>query len=61
MLLIGIDPGLTGAVAAEAAKQQARKDAKICREYPKRDPAEDGNGYWAADDCAKAIEREAGL
>lgn len=29
--------------------------AKVCDDYPKRDPAEDGNGYWAAEECAAAI------
>ena len=29
--------------------------AAVCDEYPRRDPAEDGNGYWAAEECAAAI------
>lgn len=29
--------------------------AKIADTYPKRDPAEDGNGYWAAEEVAKQI------
>lgn len=38
-----------------AAKQMQEACAKICDEYPLRDPAEDGNGYWAAEECTKAI------
>lgn len=29
--------------------------AKVCDDYPKRDPGEDGNGYWAAENCAAAL------
>lgn len=29
--------------------------AKVCDQYPQRDPGEDGNGYWAAEECAKSI------
>lgn len=31
--------------------------AKECENYPKRDPAEDGNGYWASENCAEAIRK----
>lgn len=42
------------ALAAEAAKRQAMRDAEICREQP---PAE-----WAPEEaCAQAIEKDAGL
>jgi len=34
--------------------------AKVCDEYPQRDPAEDGNGYWAANNCADAIRQLGG-
>lgn len=29
--------------------------AKVCDGYPQRDPAEDRDGYWAAEECAEAI------
>lgn len=29
--------------------------AKVADEYPLRDPGEDGNGYWAAEEIAAAI------
>jgi len=29
-----------------------------CDEYQKRDPAEDGSGFWAAENCAEAIRQE---
>jgi hypothetical protein len=38
--------------AIDVALEEA---AKVCDDYPKRDPAEDGNGYWAAEECAAAI------
>ena len=50
-----IDGGIYKAVialAAEAAKQQARRDAEICR---------GGEFRPTAEDCAHAIEKEAGL
>ncbi|HWJ47183.1 MAG TPA: hypothetical protein VNS62_05995 [Candidatus Udaeobacter sp.] len=37
---------------AEAMREAA---AKACDEYPRRDPAEDGSGYWAAAECAEQI------
>ncbi|MCA0214570.1 MAG: hypothetical protein LCH79_15500 [Proteobacteria bacterium] len=41
----------------QAAIQHARDVAvKVCEEYPQRDPAEDGSGYWAANECADAIK-----
>ena len=61
------------ALAAEAAKQQARKDAEICREWAlcKEDEAHDnaiapqiGDGTAhnrCAGICAQAIEKEVGL
>jgi hypothetical protein len=39
-------------VGKRAGLEQA---AKACEDYPMRDPAEDGNGYWAAEECAAAI------
>ena len=51
-----------GLVWRAARAYQAEQDAKVCDEYPRRDPAEDGSGYWAAEDCAAAIrERAKGL
>ena len=41
------------ALATEAAKQQARKDAEICKEMAKKE--------FGPRMCAQAIEREAGL
>jgi hypothetical protein len=41
---------------ARAAVDSALEQAAVkCDEYPLRDPAEDGNGYWAAEECAAAI------
>lgn len=39
----------------EAIRLTAERCAQLCDQYPERDPAEDGNGYWAAADCAQAI------
>lgn len=39
----------------EAVKEEREACAKVADEYPKRDPAEDGNGYWAAEEIAAAI------
>ena len=43
------------ALAAEAAKQRARKDAEICREKTTYDEDDPGESF------AQAIEKEAGL
>ena len=43
------------ALAAEAAKQQARRDAEICREKTTYDEDDPGESF------AQAIEKEAGL
>ena len=48
------DIDLILALAAEAAKQQARRDAEICR-------AQRFAASMAGDWCADAIENEAGL
>ena len=53
-----IDGGIYKAVialAAEAAKQQARRDAEICREKTTYDEDDPGESF------AQAIEKEAGL
>ncbi len=42
---------------AKAREEQRDEDAKVCDGYPQRDPAEDGNGYWAAQECATTIRR----
>ena len=47
-------------LAAEAAKQQARKDAEICRGRT-RMPYVHPIASQAQENCAQAIEREAGL
>lgn len=39
----------------KALAEERERCAKICDEYPLRDPAEDGNGYWAAAECARMI------
>ena len=44
----------TWQTAYKAAIEDA---AKVCDEYPQRDPAEDGNGYWAAENCYNAIRQ----
>lgn len=44
-------------IAALAEEKEREECAKVCDEYPRRDPAEDGNGYWATQDCAAAIRR----
>jgi hypothetical protein len=41
-------------VAVNEALEMA---AKECENYPKRDPAEDGSGYWASENCAEAIRK----
>jgi hypothetical protein len=54
-------PDLVDAIttfAAEVREEQREQDARICDEYPQRDPAEDGNGYWAAAECARVIRNE---
>ena len=39
-----------------ASRRAALEEAAgVCDDYPKCDPAEDGNGYWAAENCAAAI------
>jgi hypothetical protein len=50
-------PGWLGCWMAwqAGAAQQRETDAKLCDEYPLRDPAEYGNAYSAATECAKAI------
>ena len=52
--------GMLRALAAEAAKQQARKDAEICRGRT-RMPYVHPIASQAQENCAQAIEREAGL
>jgi hypothetical protein len=42
---------LVESIRAQTLEQAAR----VCDEYPQRDPAEDGSGYWAAEECAKTI------
>lgn len=57
------DPALTIEVAEaiHARDTAARKEcAEIARRYPERDPAEDGNGYWAAEEIATAVEATIG-
>ena len=53
------------ALAAEAAKQQARRDAEICRgetvDADLSGESEDFAYNEATEDCAQAIEKEAGL
>ena len=39
----------------EGAEREREECAQVADEYPNRDPAEDGNGYWAAEEIAKAI------
>ena len=52
-------------LAAEAAKRQARKDAEICRgevvDSFSSGAEEDAAYNQAVEDCAQAIEKEAGL
>ena len=54
------DLDMLRALAAEAAKQQARKDAEICRGRT-RMPYVHPIASQAQENCAQAIEREAGL
>jgi len=42
-----------------ATAQGMERAAVICDQYPARDPAQDGNGFWAAENCAEAIRSEA--
>ena len=50
------------AIAAEAAKQQAKKDADRCRATQTDGMSgRDGAYDQGCEDCAQAIEREAGL
>ena len=50
------------ALAAEAAKQQARKDADRCRATQTDGMSvRDGAYDQGCEDCAQAIEKEAGL
>ena len=45
----------------EAVAEEREACAKVADTYPQRDPAEDGNGYWAAEEIAAAIRaRQAG-
>jgi hypothetical protein len=39
------------------AERERERCAKLCDEYPQRDPGEDGNGYWAAAECAATIRK----
>ena len=45
------------AFVAEARREERERCARIAETYPHRDPAEDGNGYWAAEEIAAAIRR----
>lgn len=45
----------SGSTYYQFARLILEEAAKACEEYPKRDPSEDGNGYWAAENCAAAI------
>ena len=49
------DKAFATRIALLAAECERERCAKVCDEYPQRDPAEDGNGYWAAAECAAAI------
>ena len=53
--------GVTQEHIEHFARLVAERCAGICEDYPSRDPAEDGSGYWAADECANAIRQEFGL
>lgn len=44
---------------ADARRWVWEEAAKVADEYPQRDPAEDGNGYWAAQEIAQAIRAKA--
>lgn len=44
---------------ADAERRGLERAAKVADEYPQRDPAEDGNGYWAAWEIAKTIRAQA--
>lgn len=52
-----VDDVLTALIAKVRGGERERC-AVICDDYPKRDPAEDGNGYWAAAECAALIRKE---
>lgn len=41
--------------AAPGWQEAIEAAARVCDEYPQRDPAQDGNGWWAAEECADAI------
>jgi hypothetical protein len=43
------------AFAAKIRESEREACAAICDQYPQRDPGGDGNGYWAAEECAMAI------
>ena len=43
------------AAAAKARAEEREACAQLADAYPQRDPAEDGNGYWAAEEIAAAI------
>lgn len=42
-------------ITAMAILEERKRCAEIARGYKDRDPAEDGNGWWAADEIAAAI------
>ena len=42
-------------VIARAIMVERERCAKVADDYPSRDPAGDGNGYWAAEEIAAAI------
>jgi len=39
------------------AEEMKKSAAKVCADYHKRDPAQDGNGYWAAENCYETIRQ----
>ena len=43
------------ATIARAILAERQRCADVARKYRERDPAEDGSGYWAADEIAAAI------
>lgn len=42
-------------IAIAAARMALGECQRVCDDYPTRDPAEDGSGYWAAAECADRI------
>mgnify|MGYP001497766092 CR=1 FL=1 len=41
----------------EAERRGIERAAEVADRYPERDPAEDGSGYWAAEEIAAAIRK----